>query len=79
MIHIIYDGDKKPIGWEMIPTTKEEKNIAATVRNLTFFGFDSTHIEYDGMVLEEDKSVKSLTWKQDKHCKNPQYPNNTES
>lgn len=74
MVHLIFDEQGKPIGWEMRPVTKEEQEIAATVRDLQFFGFNEKNIQYDGLELinpklgKEQGNIKTLTWKQKKHC-----------
>lgn len=51
MVHIIKDEQGNPIGWEMRPTTSEEHEVVAIVRDLQFFGFDDTHIVYEGLEL----------------------------
>ena len=72
MVHIIYK-DGEPIGWEMKPVTEEEQKIAAGVRNLQFFGFDETAIEYNGLKLIDGVkgktmgNIKSLSWIQEQH------------
>jgi hypothetical protein len=74
MVEIIYKDDR-PIGWKMCPKTEEEQKIAATVRDLTFFGFEETHIKYDGLELIEPEkgktmgNIKSLTWIQKQYKK----------
>jgi len=68
-IELIYH-DKYPIGWKMIPQDKEDDHTIAIVRDLQFFGFDSTNIEYAGLVLKDDAigkqegNVAELSWKQ---------------
>ena len=72
MVHIIYK-DGKAIGWEMKPTTQQEQEMAARVRDLQFFGFDETAIGYNGLTLIDDVkgktlgNIKSLSWVQKKH------------
>ena len=53
MVNLIYKDDKV-IGWEMKPTTHQEQEVAACVRDLQFFGFDKTAIEYNGLTLIDD-------------------------
>jgi hypothetical protein len=75
MVHIIYNDQNQPIGWELKPITKEEQEIAATVRNLQFFGFNDTNVEYNGLELIEPSkgktlgNIKSLSWIQKKYHK----------
>lgn len=75
MIHLIKDLNGKSIGWELKPTTKEEQEIVAIIRDLQFFGYDDTKIVYDGLtLLDESKgkelyNIESLTWIQKKHKK----------
>lgn len=59
MVHIIYK-DGKAVGWKMVPTTDEEQKIAATVRDLQFFGLGDTGIEYGGIALKDDAKGKTL-------------------
>lgn len=70
MVHLVRNNDNKVIGWEMRPTTDEEQEIAAFVRDLQFFGFEDTRIVYNGLKLI-DKSkgkamgnIESLSWVQ---------------
>jgi hypothetical protein len=76
MLHIIYNENKQPIGWELRPNTPEEQKTAAIIRDLQFFGFDDTHIEYAGISLIDPKKGKtegnlaSVSWKQQKYIGN---------
>lgn len=71
-IEIIKDGNKS-IGWKLLPSTEEEHEIAVTIRNLQFFGFDGTEIVYKGIELinpEKGKvfgNMKSISWIQKEH------------
>lgn len=73
MVHLLKDEEGKVIGWEMVPTNEEEKEIAATIRDLQFFGIEDTAIQYAGLKLinpEEGKSYenfKSISWVMKKH------------
>lgn len=75
MVHLIKDENGYPIGWEMIPTNDQDRDVYATVRDLQFFGFNGTRIVYDGITLideEKGKSIenlKSVRWIQDQHKK----------
>jgi len=72
MVKLIY-RDNIPVGWEMCPTTDEEQKIAGIIRDLQFFGFNKTAIEYGGLsLLDEDKgkcmgNVKSISWIQQRY------------
>ena len=72
MVKLIYRNNK-PVGWEICPTTDEEQKIAAYIRDLQFFGFNDTAIEYNGLqLLDENKgktlgNIKSLSWIQSKY------------
>jgi len=73
MVHLIYNDQNQPIGWELKPITKEEKKIAGTIRDLQFFGFNDTAIKYNGLKLIEPSkgktlgNIKSLSWIQKKY------------
>ena len=79
MVQIINDEQGKPIGWELLPKTEEEHKIAATIRDLQFFGLDigesknNTNIEYDGITLIDQTkgkvlgNLKSVRWIQAKY------------
>ncbi len=75
MLKLLYDENNNPIGWEMEPTTEEEREIVATIRDLQFFGFEDTSIKYNGLELidpEKGKNfenLKSISWIQAKYCK----------
>jgi hypothetical protein len=75
MIHLIKDEQGNSIGWELKPTTDEEQKIAGTIRDLQFFGFNDTAIEYDGLkLIDESKgktlgNIKSISWVQKRHQK----------
>lgn len=76
-VNIIYENTQPmgeepqstPVGWEMKPTTDEEHRIAATIRNLQFFGVEGSAIKYNGLeLIEPDKgkttgNIKRLSWK----------------
>ena len=68
MVHLIKDEEGNPIGWELKPETDKEQEIAGTIRDLQFFGFDETHIKYNGLnLLDESKgkelgNIKSVQW-----------------
>jgi len=59
-IEIIKDVQGKPIGWDIVPETKEDDVTIATMRDLTFFGFDDTAIKYKGVALREQDKGKTL-------------------
>ncbi len=74
-LQLLYDDQKKPIGWEMAPNTQEERDIITTIRDLQFFGFDDTRIMYNGLECidpTKEKSyenLKSISWIQKKYHK----------
>jgi hypothetical protein len=73
MVHIKKDSMGYPIGWELLPTTDEERAIAATIRDLQFLGFNDTAIVYNGMSKIDpegpkiESNLKSVSWIQKKH------------
>ena len=75
MIHLIRNEYGNPIGWEMKPITPQEQEIAASIRDLQFFGFDDTYPVYDGLELIEPQrgkiigNIKSLKWVMKRHQK----------
>ena len=60
MVHLVYSTDNKVIGWEMRPTTPEEQEIAGTIRDMQFFGFDDTHPSYNGLELIDPNKGKTM-------------------
>ncbi len=75
MVHLIKDEQGNTIGWEFKPITEEEQLIAAKVRDLQFWGYNETEIEYNGLKLIDPKkgktlgNIESLSWLQRKHHK----------
>lgn len=73
MIKIINNDKGSPIGWEMCPSTDEEHEIAGIIRDLQFFGVDSTYPAYNGLQLIEPEkgkvmgNIKRISWIQRKH------------
>lgn len=73
MVKLILNSDNKAIGWEMCPTTPEEQEIAGTIRDLQFFGFDETYPSYNGLELiypekgKESGNIKRISWLQRKY------------
>lgn len=70
-VEIIKDENGAPIGWTMSGENKEEIAKLCDVRNLQFFGYDDTAIEYNGREGGDDKAGNpgTLSWIQDKHRK----------
>ena len=69
-IEIIKDEEGWNIGWSMEGENKDEIDKLAQIRDLQFFGFDDTHIKYDGRVGGDSNGNPGvLTWKQKKHTK----------
>lgn len=46
--------DDEVVGYDIIAETEEESLVMGNVRNLLFFGFDDTHIVYDGMETKDE-------------------------
>jgi hypothetical protein len=71
MVHLIRINGKV-VGWEMKPTTPQEQEIAASIRDLAFFGIGDTHIVYNGLKLidpnigKELGNLESISWIQEK-------------
>lgn len=63
-ITIIYDPNNNPIGWEMSGENQEEIKKLAIIRDLQFFGYDSTAIKYNGRKQSDDKNGNPgiLSW-----------------
>jgi len=61
-IEIKTNAKGRPIGYDLVPENMEERNTLGTVRDLLFFGFDETHIKYDGIELggNGDKVAENL-------------------
>ena len=68
MVHLVYNTENKVIGWEIRPTTPEEQKIAATIRDMQFFGIDDTYPSYNGLELIDPNkgkvmgNIKKLSW-----------------
>ena len=68
MVKLVLNSDNKVIGWEMRPTTPEEQEIAGTIRDMQFFGFDDTYPGYNGLELIDPErgkvsdNIKRLSW-----------------
>lgn len=67
LIEIIKDQNNNDIGWSITGETHEEKLKVNAIRNLVFFGFDDTRIEYAGRSNSRGTNdAGTLTWKQQK-------------
>ena len=78
IVQIIRDEDNKPIGWSIKGETPKEKLIVNTIRNMQFFGYEDTAIEYAGRTDSDDANhdAGTLAWKlfiyhSIPHSKNP--------
>lgn len=75
MIELIKNEKNQAIGWTLVPKTLEEQELAGTIRDLQFFGFDDTKIVYNGITLHNEKlgkvthNLKSVSWIQKKYEK----------
>ena len=71
-IVLVKNDENYVIGYNIIPETKDDKLTLGNVRNLHFYGFDDTHIVYDGMECDnnvEPREVTKLKFIQQKHVK----------
>lgn len=70
-LEILEDENGSAIGWSMSGENPEEVKKLATVRNLQFFGFNETHVKYDGRTGEHGDvdNPMILNWRQKEHCK----------
>lgn len=77
-IELIYDdkqSHKPVIGWKMIPESEQDDKNIAYIRDLSFFGFLDTAIEYNSLVLKDEEkgknigNIKELSWIQAKYNK----------
>lgn len=63
--------DGKTVGYEMQPETHEDKLILGSIRQMQFWGFDSTKLVYAGIStanLEDGREyVNRISWVQEKH------------
>ena len=63
--------DNKPIGWDLIPDTKEDKLILGSIRHLQFWGDGDEVIKYNGINTEsipnEGQYVTKIMYRQAKH------------
>ncbi len=67
-VKLIKNEQGKSIGWDMTAETEEEKLVVNTIRNLQFFGYDDTAIEYSGRVGGvEGTDAGTLSWKQSQY------------
>lgn len=68
MVHLVKNKEGIVVGWELRPTTPEEQELAGRIRNLEFFGFEDTAVDYCGLELIDDNkgkeigNIKSLKW-----------------
>lgn len=58
-IELTYNEGGDLIGYHIVPETLEERRTLGEVRDLLFFGFDDTHIKYDGLVTDGDGTKQS--------------------
>ena len=57
-IELVFDKDKKPVGYNIVPETAEDDDDIAVVRNMIFFGFNEDHIEYAGFKSKDPDKGK---------------------
>jgi hypothetical protein len=65
-VEIIKDDQGWAVGWSMQGENKEEIAKLATIRDLQFFGFDETGIDYAGRKESDDINGNPgiLSWAQ---------------
>ena len=59
------DSEGNPIGYDLTATGDDRYKLNA-VRNMIFFGFEETHIKYDGRE-GDNEFVDKLKWIQKKY------------
>ena len=69
-VQIIKDENNKAIGWSIEGETEQEKLTVNAIRNLQFFGYKETAIEYAGREGGDINYAGKLSWKQKQHIKN---------
>ena len=71
-VNIKKDDNNQPIGWDITadPNNENEVNTVNAIRNLQFFGFNDTNIEYNGRTGGDDANAGTLHWIQKKHQSN---------
>ena len=71
-VQIIRDENGKAVGWSMQGENPQEIDKLGTIRDLQFWGFDDTAIEYNGRRESDDKNNNPgiLSWVQRKFRKN---------
>jgi hypothetical protein len=70
-IEIKRDSNNLPIGWSITADSDNNKEIndVNQIRNLQFFGFNDTAIQYNGRTNGTDVNAGTLHWIQKKHQK----------
>jgi hypothetical protein len=70
-IEIKRDSNNLPIGWAITADFNNNKEIndVNQIRNLQFFGFNDTAIQYNGRTNSTDVNAGTLHWIQKKHQK----------
>lgn len=73
-VEIIKSEAGQSIGWTMAAEDKEEFNKLGTIRNLSFFGFEDSLVDYDGRSGSDDAAGDPgvLRWKQKMYIKKPE-------
>ena len=68
LVEILYSPDGKAIGWSMKGDSPEEIKKLGTIRDLQFWGFDDTAIDYAGRKNSDDENNDpgTLMWRQRK-------------
>jgi hypothetical protein len=71
IVNLIKNEDGIVIGWSMTGESEEEINKTRYIRDLSFWGFDDTAIDYDGRKESNDTTNNPgiLSWKQKKYIK----------
>lgn len=69
MILELVKHEGKSVGWKLVAENEADRLRLGSVRNLQFWGFDDTNIEYAGVNAhpEYENQVQSLEWRQHQH------------
>lgn len=70
-IELVKNDAGNTVGWQIIAETKQDKLRLGSMRNMLFFGFGDSVVEYDGWRADpkDKKYVQSLHFATKKHIK----------
>ena len=71
IVELLKNEDDIVIGWAMTGESEAEINKLRYIRDLSFWGFDGTAIDYNGRMDsdEENNNPGTLSWKQRQYIK----------